>query len=162
MVDDTSPPIEDAEIVTDTPAATSPTPTAPPAFDIEAYNATLDTVRRRLVILEKAREEYKKAKEMYDDTFVNDPDFQEADKEVKEVSKKKKEIQTRLARQPHVASLNTKLKEVKDHIKENEEVLSQELIEYYRTAGVTEIEDADGNVQEFAIVIKLKPKRRSE
>ena len=114
------------------------------------------------MILEKAREEYKKAKEMYDDTFVNDPDFQEADKEVKEVSKKKKEIQARLARQPHVASLNAKLKEVKDHIKENEEVLSQELIEYYRTAGVTEIEDADGNVQEFAIVIKLKPKRRND
>lgn len=167
MIDDPTPPIEEVEVVSESnnpttaPPATSSQVTPPP-FDINAYNATLETVRRRLVILEKAREELKKAKEMYDDIFINDPLYQEADKEVKEISKKKKEVQARIARQPNVASLNAKIKEVKDHIKDNEEVLSQELIEYYRTAGVTEIEDAEGNVQEFAIFVRLKPKRRTE
>lgn len=151
--------IEDAEIVPDKNPVPNP---APPAFDINAYNATLEVVRRRLTILEKAREEIKKLSEMYNDTFLNDGFYVDADKVVKEALKRKKDIKSKLAKQPQAAQLNGKITDLKDQIKMNEESLSAELMEYYRTSGVTEIETEDGDVQEFTIVVKLKGKKRSE
>lgn len=153
--------IQEAEVVKDENNLT-PTTATPPQFDINAYNATLEIVRRRITILEKAKAELKKLKEMYDDTFVNDESYQKADAEVKEVAKKKKDVQARLAKQPAAVETNAKIKDLKAQIKENEESLSQELMDYYKTSGVTEIEDADGNVQEFTIVIKLKGKKKAE
>lgn len=153
--------IEDAEIVTEnkTPVAST---LNQPAFDIQAFNATLEIVRRRLTILEKAKDQLKKLKEMYNDIFDNDPGFSEADKVVKEAMKKRKDVQAQLSKQPNAADLNAKLKDLKSQIKDNEDVLSQELMEYYKTAGVTEIETEDGSVQEFAIIVKLKSKKKAE
>lgn len=160
MIDDTNSPVQDAEVVSETtPSPTNANP-ATPAFDINAYNATLDVVRRRLGILEKAKEEARKLNEMFNDTFSNDPMYNDADHVVKEALKRKKDIKTQLSKQPQVSQLNGKLHDLREQIKENEDALSSELMEYYRTSGVTEIEDADGNVQEFAIVVKLKGKKR--
>ncbi len=148
--------IEEAEIVT--PSA----PAQPPAFDAQAYNATREIVQRRLSILDKAKDELKKLKEMFNDMFVNDSLYVEKDKLVKEAMKKRQDEKARISKQPAAADLAGKIKELKEEIKENEDTLTDELMAYYRTAGVTEIEDADGNVQEFAIVIKLKPKRSAK
>lgn len=155
MIDKSTPPgnVEDAEIVKDTAGT--------PAFDINAYNATLEIVRRRITLIEGAKTELKKLKEMHQDFFVNDATYQEADKVVKEAMKKRKDIQAQLGRQPAAHETMAKIKDLKEQIKSNQESLSQELMEYYRTAGVTEIEDADGNVQEFQIVVKLKPKKKA-
>lgn len=158
MVDEPNKPdnVEDAEIVNDKQDAPES-----PAFDIDAYNATLEMVRRRITLINGAKAELKKLKEMYTDVFVNDPGYQEADAVVKEAMKKRKDSQAKLSRQPAVQDAAGKMKDIKEQIKSNEESLSHELMEYYRTAGVTEIEDADGNVQEFDIVIKLKPKKKT-
>ncbi len=156
--------IEDAEVLENdtTPVAAAPVTATAPAFDINAYNATLETVRRRLSILEKSKIEQKKLKEMYNDFFANDALFEKADGIVKEATKKRKEIQAQLGKQPQAADMNAKIKDITEQIKENEEALSQELMEYYKTSGVTEIEDAEGNVQEFTIVVKLKSKHKAE
>jgi hypothetical protein len=177
MNDDTNPIVEEAQIINepdeivdetievDTPNS-SPTsntiPNTTPTFDIASYNATLEIVRRRLVILEKAKKEIMTLKEMYNDIFVNDAGYNAADKIVKEVTKKRKDVTAQLARQPQAVELNGKIKDLKEHIKENEDALSTELMEYYKTAGVTEIEDENGNVQEFTITIRIKPKKRME
>lgn len=153
-----NPPIEDAEVVS-SPPSTTPNP---PAFDINAYNATLEIVRRRLGILEKTKAEAKKLKEMYNDIFINNEAYNAADKVVKDAMKKRKDASAQLSKQPAAIELNGKIKDLKEQIKDNEESLSQELMEYYKTSGVTEIEDADGNVQEFAIIIKLKTKHKAE
>lgn len=150
--------VVDAEVVPNDTAAQTP----PAAFDINAYNATLEVVRRRLTILEQSRAEYKKLKEMHDDAFLNDELYVKADKLVKEATNKRKEIQTALSKQPGIAETVGKMKELKEQIKSNEETLADELMEYYKTAGVMEIEDADGNVQEFVISIRLKPKVKME
>lgn len=155
-------PLEDAEIVEENQASKTQPPNQPPAFDIQAFNATLQIVRRRLTILEKAKVELGKLKEMYNDIFVNDPTYNEADKVVKDAMKKRKDVQARLSKQPNVAELNGKLKDLKSQIKDNEDVLSTELMEYYKTAGVMEIETENGDVQEFAIVVKLKSKKKAE
>ncbi|MEK7165399.1 MAG: hypothetical protein AAB874_01150, partial [Patescibacteria group bacterium] len=75
---------------------------------------------------------------------------------------KRKDVAVQLSKQSAAVELNGKLKDLKEQIKDNEESLSVELMEYYKTSGVTEIEDAEGNVQEFAIVIKLKGKKKAE
>ncbi len=161
MSDSKLEPIQEAEIIND-PSQSSANTQSAQAFDIHAYNATLEIVRRRISILDKAKVELKKLNEMLDDIFVNDADYNKADEAVKEVAKKKKDIQAQLSKQPAAVQANGKIKDLKAQIKENTESLSLELMEYYRTSGVTEIEDADGNVQEFKIVVKLKPKKKSD
>lgn len=146
--------IQDAEVVE---APVSPQPT----FDINAFNATLEIVRRRILLIEQAQKELKKLKEMYNDIFANDASYNEADKVVKEAMKKRKDVQAQLAKQPAAQQTLGKIKDLKDQLKDNQESLSQELMEYYKTSGVTEIEDAQGNVQEFQIVVKLKPKKKA-
>lgn len=158
MADDT--PVVEGEVVKDTP---TPTPTSQPgSFDINAYNATLEIVRRRLSIIEKSKEELKKLKDMYNDAFLNNELFVKADKIVKEATQKRKEIAAQLAKQPAVAEVAGKLKDIKEQVKSEEVALTDDLMEYYKTAGVMEIEDADGNVREFEITIKLKPKVKVE
>ncbi len=160
-----TPTVIDGEVVPENPVMNAVPPAtsdgatvSPAAFDINAYNATLEIVRRRLAIIEKAAEELKKYKEMHDDAFANDPTFAAADKIVKDATNKRKEIMAMLAKQPALAEVMGKVKDLKETIKSNQESLTQELMEYYRTAGVMEIEDADGNVQEFVFTIRLKPK----
>lgn len=160
MPDKTSPPVEDAEIVSG-PQKTPPTP-EPAAFDINAYNATLEIVRRRLGLLEKAKAELKKLNEMYNDIFANEGMYVDADKVVKDALKRKKDVKAGIAKQPQAAQLYGKIKDIKEQIKGNEETLSGELMEYYKTSGVTEIETENGDVQEFAIIVKLKAKKRAE
>ena len=103
---------EDAKIVTKNspPTATPPENTA--AFDINAYNATLEIVRRRLTVLEKAHAEMKKLNEMYNDTFVSDGFYVDADKVVKDALKRKKDVKSQLAKQPQAAQLNGKIKDL--------------------------------------------------
>src|SRR3989344_247859 len=132
--------------------------TPPQAFDITAYNATLETVRRRMTIIEKSKEEFKKLKEMHDSALMNNTVYVEADKAVKDTTNKRKLVANQLTKQPGMAETIGKMKDIKEQIKENEESLADELMEYYRTAGVTEIEDENGHVQEFVISIRLKPK----
>ena len=154
MTDDptlTPQPIETAEIVE----------TEKPAFDITAYNATLEVVRRRLSLLQKADEELKLQKEMFENLLINDPQYQEAEAAVKEVTKKKTDQKARIAKTPAAQGILSKIKSLSDDIKDNKQMLSSELMQYYQTAGVTEIEDSEGNVQEFEITIKLKGKRKA-
>ncbi len=155
----------DAEIVSESKgqASTQPGTTVPPAaFDINAYNATLEVVRRRLTIIEKAKAELKQLREMHEDALRNDPLYSKADQIVKDATNKRKEIAAQLSKQPALAEANGKMKDMKEQLKSNEESLADELMEYYRTAGVTEIEDENGTVQEFVISIKLKPKVKVE
>jgi len=137
---------------TTTPITTDQT-VAPTAFDINAYNATLETVRRRMTIIEKSKEEFKKLKEMYDSALMNNTVYVEADKAVKDTTNKRKLVANQLIKQPGMAETIGKMKAIKEQIKENEESLANELMEYYRTAGVTEIEDENGQVQEFVISV---------
>ncbi len=140
---------------------TNQTTTTPSAFDIDAYNATLEIARRRIGIINKSKLELKKLKEMHNDAFNNEPTFVTADKEVKDTANKRKGIVTQLSKQPATAELIGKIRDLKEQIKSNEESLASELIEYYKTSGVTEIEDENGQVQEFVISIRLKPKSKT-
>ena len=129
------------------------------AFDADAYNATQSVVRRRLSIVEKSQEELKKLKEMLTSMLSNDEKYLEADAQVQEVQIKKKDEKARITGTTEAQNLLSKIKDLQIEIKENKRLLSEELMEYYKTAGVTEIEDEEGNVQEFEIVVKLKKKR---
>ncbi|RJR16295.1 hypothetical protein C4579_00460 [Candidatus Microgenomates bacterium] len=161
-MNDDAPAVIDAEIEENNQDATPQTPGQAQTFDINAYNATLEVVRRRLTVIENAKVELRKLKEMYNDSFLNDELFVKADKIVKEATQKRKDIQNELAKQPAIADIAGKLKDLKEQIKSEEVSLADELMEYYKTAGVMEIEDADGNVREFQISIRLKPKVRVE
>jgi hypothetical protein len=155
-------PVLDGEVVAPNTAAAATVDAndvnPPGSFDPNAYNATIEVVRRRLTILEKAKEELKKHKEMYDDALGNNPTYAAIEKEVKDVTQKKKDATAQLSKQPALIETMSQIKNLREDIKSNEVSLADELMEYYKTAGVMEIEDSEGNVQEFVISIKLKPK----
>lgn len=132
-----------------------------PTFDIQAFNSTVEILRRRLKIIEKTKQDLKNLKDMYDDFFLNQDGYQAVEKVVKEAVRKRKDIKAQLAKQPQIMEVFLKIKELKEQLKDNQQSLSYELMDYYKTSGVTEIEDEEGNVQEFEIVVKLKPKRQT-
>lgn len=149
--------------MTDTsdPSSTQDTPSEGGTFDADAYTAVVDVARRRIAGIDKAKAELKTQKEMLESLFLNDAQYQEADKKVKDVSKERSIHKNRITKQPQAQVILDKIKDLKAEIAENNDMLAVDLMQYYQTAGVTEIEDENGNVQEFEIVVKLKKKRNS-
>ena len=82
----------------------------------------------------------KQAREMYSDSFTNNPTYQEHDKKVKEASKLKASIKANIAKQPSVAQLEQKLKDLKFDKREQEATLSDLLFDYKEQTGVTQLE----------------------
>ena len=54
-----------------------------------------------------------------------------------------------------VKGYQEEIKEKMQELKENRELLAQELVDYYRESGTLEITDADGNVKHMKFSVKL-------
>ena len=66
-----------------------------------------------------------------------------------DISQTKKIIMNKMtANSPYTPAHN-------DFSKENKEILSQELVDYYKESGSLEIEDADGNVKRMKFSVTL-------
>ena len=51
--------------------------------------------------------------------------------------------------------LSEQIKERRQELKENNEILAQELIEYYKENSVLTVEDGEGHIRELKISVKL-------
>jgi hypothetical protein len=119
----------------------------------------LETMINRYVgDIEKMREQFKTQKSMFDDAFNNDPDYATQDQKVKEENRKKTEIKQRILKQPAVADLFSRLKNMRDEIKDTQDTLSQLLQQYYEQTGTTQITGDDGEIREIVFVRKLVKK----
>ena len=146
MVDDATP-IQDAQIV----AAVSKTDTNDSTVLLDLENL----IKSHVSGIDKRKEELKKIKEMLNDIFVNDPTYQEHEKQAKEANKVKGATKAQLIKLPNAKELGDKIKTITSEIKETDGALSDYLREYQRMSGSNEIEGDDGQVREIVYVAKL-------
>jgi len=81
--------------------------------------------------------------------------YQEVAEKELEVKEEKKASKTRLMTNSAYSSMEEDIKEKRRDIKENKEALSVELVELYRSEGVTEITDPDGNIKRLKFSVRL-------
>ena len=118
-----------------------------------------NSIVKRLKILQELSEELNVLKDSYDDALNNDAQYQRAQEEIEEfktqVKEKTEEVKTKVLEKSTFKNLREDIKEKKEEIKNHQEILSHELVEYYKETGLLEIEDPEGNVKKMKFSVKL-------
>ena len=115
---------------------------------IKTHISHIDTVKIELA----------KQAEMFNDILNNDAGYKKASDEGKEVNKKKAEAKQNILKSPSNASLNQKIKDMRQEIKELKNALSNYLQQYQKIADTDQIESEDGEVRQIvfnAHLVKL-------
>lgn len=146
--------IEEASETNETlSSSTETTPTANVAVAEELNLEAL--IKRYISNIEITHQELKTQKEMFDSAFENDETYREHNRLAKEAAKVKSATRQQILKQPTVAALDEKIKDMKLQILEMENALSDYLQQYQKQTGATSIEGDDGEVREIVSVVKL-------
>ncbi len=118
----------------------------------------LDMINRRLKIISDLEAELNKVRGLYEESLDGDTKYREIQEKEEEFKKAKNEAKVekeKVLENPTLKTMQDKLREIREEIKEHKEALGQELAEYYRDSGSMEITDADGNVKRIKFSAKL-------
>jgi uncharacterized protein involved in exopolysaccharide biosynthesis len=118
-------------------------------------------IKTHISHIETVKNELAKQSEMMNDVLNNDPGYKEAAEQGKEVNKKKAEAKQNVLKSPSNASLNQKIKDMRQEIKELKGALSNYLQQYQKIADTDQIESEDGEVRQIvyqAHLVKLTSK----
>lgn len=119
-----------------------------------------NTIKSHLASIDKLEGEYATHRDMLEDVFNNDSTYKEHAKAAKEAARIKNNTKQELMKQPQVAALAEKVKDMKREISELQNALSDYLREYQRISGLSEIEGEDGEIRQIVYVAKLIRKSR--
>lgn len=114
-----------------------------------------ESILKRLKIINDLKEEIGKVKALYDESLEDDNSLQEAEEQAEKIKNELKERKLKVFAKPEVQEMNFKLKELKDELKENNEILAQELADYYKESGSLQITDEEGNQKRIKFSAKL-------
>lgn len=107
-----------------------------------------EMIKNNIASLETLREEMRKIREMFEDTFSNDPIYMEKAEEAKKAAKGKSEVRSRIMQQPSVKEMADKIKHIRSEVSERNGALSDYLQEYQRISGLTQLE-VDGQIHQI-------------
>ncbi|MFA5776008.1 MAG: hypothetical protein WC988_00360 [Patescibacteria group bacterium] len=112
-------------------------------------------IQKRLKILDDLIHEINKLKGDLEDALMDDPNYSKMLEEDEETKKSRKEKKDKITSTAVIKGYQEEIKEKMQEIKDNREILSQELVDYYKDNGTLEIVDADGNVKRMKFSVKL-------
>ena len=115
----------------------------------------LASIQKRLQKINEYKEENKKTKELLDQELENSETYQEATKKAKEVATQKRNIKEKIFERPENDKLVWKIKENREEIKIQQDILAQELVQYYQKTKSNEIKDIEGKKFRFELKAKL-------
>lgn len=144
----------DAEVIDSTvepEVAIEPTESEPAA----TYLNLEELIKNHIESAAKLKAEIKANREMFDDSFNNNPTYRENDEKVKEAMKAKLSVKKQIASQPSVALLAQKLKDLRFDLSETNQTLSELLKDFREQTGATQIETRDGKMMEIVSTMKL-------
>lgn len=116
-----------------------------------------ELIKNHITAIDKLREELKQQREMFEDSFVNNPTYREHVEKVKEANKAKSSVRQQIAKQPSVAMLDQKIKDLRFDVSEKNKTLSDLLQDYKEQSGATQIE-VNGKTYAIVSVSKLVTK----
>lgn len=116
-----------------------------------------ELIKNHIDNIDKLRNEIKQAREMFDDSFVNNPTYREHQAKVEEATKGRNSVRQEIAKQPSVALIAQKLKDLRFDLNEQGKTLSDLLQDYFKQTGATQIETRSGKVMEIVNTAKLVP-----
>ena len=117
-----------------------------------------ELIKNHIDTLDNLRHEIKENREMFEDSFNNNPTYREITEQVKDIVKKKNQARSQIAKEPSVAQLNQKIKDLRFDLNENQKTLSDLLQDYKEQTGATQIETRSGQVMEIVSLLKLVKK----
>jgi DNA repair exonuclease SbcCD ATPase subunit len=127
----------------------------PDVTEVDVLMSLEEMIKNNIESIDKLRNELKQQREMFEDSFNNNPTYRENSERVKEVNKVKSTTRQQIMNQPSVLQLANKIKSARAEIKERQGALSDYLKEYQRMTGATEIEGRDGKIREIVNDAKL-------
>lgn len=126
--------------------------------DSEPLSAFLDLhglIKNHVAGAEKLKQEIRTTREMYEDSFNNNPTYREHAEKVKDASRAKASVKLEIRKQPSVANLEQRLKDLKFDLREKNKTLSDLLIDYKENSGATQLELFDGQMYDIVPSAKL-------
>lgn len=116
---------------------------------------TKELILKRLEIIADLKRELNSLKENYEDALDNNPVYQEVQEEEQKLKSETKGKKERVLETTTYKVMSDKMKDLRREIKEHGEVLSQDLVDYYKESGQTEIEDNEGNKKRLKFSVTL-------
>lgn len=105
--------------------------------------------------IDRSAKELAAHKQMLQDAFLNDPTYREHEEKVKEAVKVRSATKMQILKQPTLAELAEKVKDMAQSVKDAKQSLSDYLQEYVRMTSSREIEDSEGELREIVYTAKL-------
>lgn len=121
-----------------------------------------ELIKNHIDAIDKLKLELKTAREMFEDSFNNNPTYREHLDKVKDAQKAKNSVRAEIAKQPSVATLEQKVKDLRFDISEQSKTLSDLLQDYKDQTGATSIETRNGKVLEIVSTSRLVPSKGSK
>lgn len=117
---------------------------------------TESMIKRLLGDIEKFRSDIKEQKDMFDSTFENDAVYAEKLKKESEIKKEKETARQTLLKTSSALAADSKLKELKEELKDTQKSLEGLLKEYQILSGSNQITRDDGAIYEIVTTYKIK------
>jgi predicted nucleic acid-binding Zn-ribbon protein len=109
--------------------------------------------------MSRIREQLRSQREMHTSAFEQDASYNETNEEATKAKKKVAEIKQKLVKTDAIAAVTTKMKELKDEMKDAQHALSAYLNKYAELTNATRFTDDDGEIHEIVRTAKLVKKR---
>lgn len=123
--------------------------------DVKDLFTLENLIKTHVSHIEAVRVELAKHGEMLTDILNNDATYKEISDQIKEMNKKKGEAKQNVLKVPSNASLNQKIKDMRQEVKELKTALSQYLQQYQKLADTDQIESEDGEVRQIVFDARL-------
>lgn len=124
--------------------------------------AVTSLIQSYIAQIDRSSKELSANKQMLMDAFLNDPTYREHERSVKEAVKVRSGTKMQILKQPTLAELAEKIKDIAATVKDAKHSLSDYLQEFARMTGAREIEDSEGELREIVYTAKLiKVKNKS-
>ncbi|HSA83389.1 MAG TPA: hypothetical protein VLF20_00700 [Patescibacteria group bacterium] len=114
-----------------------------------------ELIKNHIEAIDKLKDELKQSREMFEDSFNNNPTYREHVEKVKEATKAKSSVRQEIVKQPAVATLKQKVDDLRFDLNEQSKTLSDLLQDYKEQTGATEIEARNGKIYAIVSVSKL-------
>lgn len=119
----------------------------------------LISIRKRLSQIDELEQQNKASREMLKSELESDPAYVQAFEEAKAVVAKKKQIKDGILGRGPNEKLVVEIKENLEEIATLKEILSAELVQVWEESKQEEIEDQNGSLRKFKLMVKLLPKK---